>query len=343
MAGITRSAVVEVQNAGRPDFALNPFNGPWPTQAQLESRFCSTARTATCVRRDTGQDFLAPPAEFTRMPYTHQASIGVQRQLNATMGLEADYVFVAGRDERTTQGTQLNNINLSYDPVTGVNYPFTDISRRPFPDFGALAMNVMGGRSNSHSLQTGFTKRLSHRWQASGTYTLSWLYDSSAPAVSGTNVVPFKVAPDLGGEYSLGTTDQRNRGTFNGIWEVGRGLQLSGLYFYGSGQRFGNSYGGDLRLCGQGCDRLRPDGTIVPRNSFVGGSIHRVDLRLQQRINVSRKVSLAGVLEAYNLFNHENYGTYEVRESNAAYGLPIPNPSLVYQPRMMQLGFRVTF
>ena len=343
MAGITRSAVVEVQNDGRPDFAANPFNGPWPTQAQLEARFCSTARTATCVRRDTGQDFLAPPAEFTRMPYSHQASLGLQRQLNATMSVDADYVFVGGRDERTTQGTQLNNINLSYDPVTGVNYPFTDISRRPFPDFGALAMNVMGGRSNSHSMQTSFTKRLSHRWQASGTYTLSWLHDSSAPAVSGTRVVPFPVASDLGGEYSLGTTDQRNRGTFNGIWEVGRGFQLSGLYFYGSGQRFSNSYGGDLRQCGQGCDRLRPDGTIVPRNSFVGASIHRLDLRLQQRIRVNGKVSLAGILEGYNLFNHENYGTYETRESNASYGLPIPNTSLAYQPRMLQLGFRTTF
>ena len=40
---------------------------------------------------------------------------------------------------------------------------------------------------------------------------------------------------------------------------------------------------------------------------------------------------------------HENYGTYEVRESNASYGQPIPNLSLVYQPRMLQLGFRTTF
>jgi len=343
MAGITRSAVVEVQNDGRPDFAVNPFNGPWPTQAQLEARFCSTTRTPTCVRRDTGQDFLAPPAEFTKMPYSHQASIGMQRQLSATFGVEADYVFVGGRDERTTQGTQLNNVNLSYDPVTGVNYPFTDISRRPFPDFGALAMNVMGGRSNSHSLQTAFTKRLSHRWQGSGTYTWSKLYDMSAPPVSGNKMVPFPVASDLGGEYSLGTTDQRHRATFNGIWEVGRGFQLSGRYFFGAGQRFSNSYGGDLRQCGQGCDRLRPDGTIVARNSFIGETIHRVDLRLQQRIRVGGRVALAGILEAFNLFNHENYGTYETRESNAAYGLPIPNPSLVYQPRMLQLGFRATF
>jgi len=81
----------------------------------------------------------------------------------------------------------------------------------------------------------------------------------------------------------------------------------------------------------------------VGSRTFIGASIHRVDLRLQQRIRVNGKVSLAGILEAYNLFNHENYGTYEVRESNAAYGLPIPTPSLVYQPRIMQLGFRATF
>ena len=184
---------------------------------------------------------------------------------------------------------------------------------------------------------------LSQRWQASGTYTLSWLYDVSAPAVSGTQRVPFPVAPDLGGEYSLAGTDQRHRATLNGIWQVGRGFQLSGLYFYGSGQRFATSYGGDLRQCGQGCDRLRPEGTIVPRNAFVGDPIHRVDLRLQQRFRLGGRVALDGILEAYNLFNHENYGNYEVRESNASYGLPIPILSLVYQPRMLQLGFRATF
>jgi hypothetical protein len=151
------------------------------------------------------------------------------------------------------------------------------------------------------------------------------------------------VAPDLGGEYTIAATDQRHRATLNGIWQVGRGFQLSGLYFYGSGQRFSTSYGGDLRQCGQGCDRLRPDGTIVPRTNFAGDPIHRVDLRLQQRFRLGGRVAFEGMLEAYNLFNHENYGTYETRESNASYGLPIPNVSLVYQPRMLQLGFRATF
>jgi Carboxypeptidase regulatory-like domain/TonB dependent receptor len=343
MNSLSNTAVVEIPNDGRPDFAANPFNGPWPTREQLEQRYCSTALTPTCIRRDTGENFVAPPAEFTKMPYSHQVSIGIQRQVANEMSVEADYVFVGSRDERTTQGTTLNNINLSYDPVTGVNYPFSDISRRPFPDFGAVSMNVMGGRSNSHGMQTAFTKRLSQRWQASGTYTLSWLYDMSAPPFSGAQPVTFHVAPDLGGEYGLAATDQRHRATFNGIWQVGRGFQLSGLYFYGSGQRFATSYGGDLRLCGQGCDRLRPDGTIVPRTGLVGLPIHRVDIRLQQRFKLAGRVAFEGILETFNLFNHENEGNYETRESNPNYGQPIPIQSLAYQPRMLQLGFRATF
>jgi hypothetical protein len=342
MNALSATAVVEVQNDGRPDFVVNPFNGPWPTKEQLETRFCSNNPTPTCIRRDTGENFVSPPKEHTRMPYSHQASIGMQRQIGDVMSVEADYVFVGGRDERTTQGTQLNNINLSYDPATGVNYPFTDISRRPFPDWGAIAMNVMGGRSNGHSLQTGFTKRLRDRWQASATYSLAWLYDQTAQPMSGITVVPFHVAPDLGGEYSIAPTDQRHRATFNGIWQVGRGLQLSGLYFFGSGQRYPTSYGGDLRLCGQGCDRLRRDGTIVPRSNLVGDPLHRVDVRLQQRVRLG-PITVDGMLEAFNLFNHENWGSYETRESNASYGQPIPLPNLVYQPRMLQLGFRTTF
>jgi Carboxypeptidase regulatory-like domain/TonB dependent receptor-like, beta-barrel len=343
MNALANTAVVDIPNDGRPDFPANPFNGPWPTKEQLEQRFCSTAQTPTCIRRDTGENSVSPITEFTKMPYAHQASIGVQRQVGDAMSIEADYVYVGGRDERSNQGAQRNNVNMTYDPATGVNYPYTDISRRPFPDWGPIYMNVMGGRSNSHGLQTAFTKRLSDRWQASGTYTLSWLYDMSAPAFSGVRPVPFPVQPDLGGDYGLSANDQRHRATFNGIWQVGRGLQLSGLYFFGSGQRYNTTYGGDLRLCGQGCDRLRPDGTIVPRNDFVGDPLHRVDLRLQQRFRLGGRVSLDGILEAYNLFNHANFGNYEVRESNANYGKPIPLLSLVYQPRMLQLGFRATF
>ena len=139
---------------------------------------------------------------------------------------------------------------------------------------------------------------------------------------------------DLGGERTLAANDQRHRAVLNGIFQVGRGLQLSGLYFFGSGERFETIYGGDVRQQQNSFNapRLRPDGTIVPRNNFVGQQIHRVDMRLQQRISMGG-FSVDGMLEVFNLFNRKNYGAYVTDEANPQqYGQPIPNNSLSYTP-----------
>ena len=72
---------------------------------------------------------------------------------------------------------------------------------------------------------------------------------------------------------------------FSGIWEVGKGFQVSGLHYFGAGIRSANNYGGDLRGVGAGGSaRLRPNGTIVPRNGFIQPAQNKTDLRVQQRI-----------------------------------------------------------
>jgi hypothetical protein len=156
--------------------------------------------------------------------------------------------------------------------------------------------------------------------------------------------VTFAVAPDLGGERSLAPSDQRHRVVFNRIYQVGRGFQVSGLYFFGSGERESTSYGGDERdFGGDHSSRLRPDGTIVPRNSFVGEPIHRIDLRLQQRIPLGGSVSIDGIFEVFNLFDRSNYGSWETEESSGSFGEPQQSTNLAYAPRTLQMGFRVTF
>jgi hypothetical protein len=138
--------------------------------------------------------------------------------------------------------------------------------------------------------------------------------------------------------------DQRHRAVANGIWQVGYGIEVSGLYFYGSGQRFATTWGGgDLRQEGfVSTNRLRSNGTIVPRNNFVGRAIHRVDLRFTKRFNFGR-IKADGVWEVFNAFNHQNFGSYVTAESNPQYGQPSANTNVAYQPRMMQLGFKFTF
>ena len=96
-------------------------------------------------------------------------------------------------------------------------------------------------------------------------------------------------------------------------------------------------------------DRLRlndpqgPNGSIIPRDSFVGTPLHRVELRLLQRIPLHGKAALDGSLDVFNLFNRANIMTYNLTETNANYGKPNASTNLAYAPRTVQLGFRFTF
>ena len=338
LARRTFSSTVEahpvLSNDGRPDFGSNPFNGPTPTVAQVFAGACSTSVVPGCFRRDI--QTLA--SSDVQIPYSYQASIGVQRQFGSVTGIEADYVFTGSRKESVGW-----NMNLSYDPATGVNLPFTNFNTRPYPDWGNVSMTTTSGRSNYHALQTAFTKRFSRGWQASATYLLSTLSDTVGPPYSGLHPVTFTVAPDLGGEYSLAATDQRHRAVFNGIWQLKYGFQVSGLYFASSGLRYATTYGGDARNTGGSGGRLRPDGTIVPRNNLVGKPLHRVDLRIQRTFALGGHRKVDGLLEVFNVFNHANYGSYATAESLKNYGAPAANTNVAYQPRMLQLGFRIAF
>ena len=272
-----------------------------------------------------------------------QVSIGVQRQLGPTMSFEADYVYNRGRNEKAL----LPNVNLTYNATTGINYPWTDRSHRYNPNWGIVGVATQDGTSAYHGLQTAFHKRFSDQWQAGITYTVSGYWTGDPPAWSGLQRVSFPTPDDLGDGYSLGPNDQRHRAVFNGIWQVGGGFQASGMYFYGSGARYNNQYAVDLRGIGSGSElvgyRLYPNGTVVPRNNFVGESIHRLDVRLQQRIPLSGGVKVDGIVELFNLFDRANYGDYVTDEANSQFGNPLYSSNLAYAPRTLQLGFRITF
>ena len=334
MIGNTQINVIQYVNDGRPDFALNPTGGrPLPSYEESLTQFCyANGNAPGCLFRSL-QEIVAPD-EFMMQARSWQTSFGFQRQIGETMAVEVDYVYTKGTGEKDP----VDNMNVGYNPATGVNYPFTDRARRPYPDWGTISMIPHTARSEYHGLQTGFTKRFSNRWQASATYTLAGFWDAATQPFSGLEMVPFEVQPDLGNEWGLSETDQRHRAVFNGIWQVGRGFQVSGLHYFGAGIRSSTTYGGDQRNLGAtGSARLRPNGTIVPRNSFVQPAQNRTDIRFQQRVPLGGRVAIDGIAEIFNIFNRPNWNI-STQESSPDFGRRISG-----QNRTAQFGFRLTF
>ncbi len=344
-------AAARVQNDGRPDFASNPFNGPMPTYAQASAGVTTLPSGVVLQERNI---LYTLPLEQAVYPFSHQASIGLQRQIGNSASVQADYVYTADR-----AGVNSIDVNLAYNPATGANYPFTDLTKRPLKGWGTATQQVPAPKIGEYkALQFAFTKRMSQHWQASATYSYgaAWNYQyepintgkgcrypltTPSPGVF-TCDAPITLHPVLQYEHFM-AGEQHNRATFNGIVELPYGLQASGLYFYADNGKATPTAGVDVLGTGGSGGRLRANGTLIARNSFDQSNIHRVDLRLQKRLRLTSRVAVDGIVEMFNAFNHQNFGTFVINETNAQYGKPSFNNNIAYQPRTMQFGFRTTF
>jgi hypothetical protein len=189
----------------------------------------------------------------------------------------------------------------------------------------------------------------------------------------------------LNGENANSTDLQNHTLRLWTLYRFPLGITGSVSYFYGSGQRFaatiaGAPYGkpgtNRLNLTAAGgptstivvpatatllngdvidiASRFEGNATIasgetIPRDALVGLPLHKVDLRLTKDIKLvgTTKISLIG--EVYNLFNHHNYGSYNLALSatapatTALFGTPTQNIGNAYVPRQAQFAFRLSF
>ena len=114
---------VRVPTAG-PISRSSPFNGP---QADATTRRCSgSATSGTCQVACTGdlRRAAAVPGGTRASRTMWQCSIGFQRQLGANSAISPPTTSTStARDENIL----LANINLTFNPATGANYPFANV------------------------------------------------------------------------------------------------------------------------------------------------------------------------------------------------------------------------
>jgi hypothetical protein len=160
-----------------------------------------------------------------------------------------------------------------------------------------------------------------------------------------------------------------------GLMQLPYGFSASVTYFYGSGNRFADSiatapYGkpgtNRLNLTATGAatnaitipaavlDRwdgpaVINSGDVIPRNALEGLPLHKVDLHVTKDIHLARSARVQLVAEVFNLFNHDNFGSYNTTLSatapatTALFGQPNQNTGTAYVSRQGQLGFKFVF
>jgi hypothetical protein len=339
------------------------FNGQTTISPAIQGTAANPINLLAPFGNVTGDQFLSgavpvsaqtiqPLAPNVRTPYSLQMSIGVERQLGKTWNVSADFVHW-----RVYHDWIRTDANLFYNPATGYNAnPST--AGRPNPMFvGILNFTTPDAAGSIYNgLHVGVQHRFSHNFSTALAYTWAHLKDSTTGPFYYPNN-QFNIA----NEWAASTDNQAHTLTAAASYQWKWGISLSGSFHFGSGQNFQvtahqnpfNATGVTDRLFLATSPYYTPQShvrastvpgyNIVDRDSLVGNKVERLDLRLSKTFSLKERVRFIPMVEAFNLFNHSNFGSYATVINLASYGSPAQNADLAFAARMLQFAGRIEF
>jgi len=308
------------------------------------------------------------PEDFSS-GYAQQWNASIQRELPGNVVVSAAYVGTKADKLPTTR--QINP-SLLVPGATLANRQ----QNRMYPEFESIASFDPIGRSRYHAMELTLNKRFAKGYSILASYTLSKAKDNTS-SDDGFNAQD-QLNPD--DNYSLADTDQRHRVVTSFVWELPAppagvakavlgGWQFNGIVTMSSGTPFTISSGRDAALNfnttranvvgdpNLPSDRSQADlinayfnasafaipanGSLgnSPRNFLIGPGYKNVDLSLFRTFMVRQHLAVQARLEAFNAFDFVNFG-------NPRSNIGAANPGRIDtagDPRIMQVGFRVTF
>ncbi|HTL02340.1 MAG TPA: hypothetical protein VL243_08940, partial [Vicinamibacterales bacterium] len=294
------------------------------------------------------------------VPYTHQYSVTVNRQLAGELVVSVSAVGTRGN----------HNVSaIDYNPLL----PSLGAGRRP-----ADVNNVAGtsasvlqytpwGKNWYRGLLVSAARPLSRGLQAQLSYTLSKAEDSNSDFINnpaqdqgrGRNPDDPDGLPlgfDPSSERGPSLQDQRHRFVFTGTQRFPYGIQVAGIFTAGSGRPYNIIAGADLNGDGDatvspGPDRARTvptdPSTSIGRNTGRLPGEHRLDARITKRFDAGRGSTLSLTLDMLNVLNTTNFTDINRVFGTGAYpAQPLPAYGQFTQagpPRQLQLGARFSF
>jgi len=294
------------------------------------------------------------------VPYTHQYSVTLNRQLASNVSVSVSGIVTKGNRYVSS---------IDYNPLVASLGP----GRRP-----ADINNVAGtsasqlqytpwGESWYRGLLLSANKRLARGSQAMVAYTLSKAEDSisdfinSPPQDQGRGRDPqdpdgLPLGFDPSRERGPSLQDQRHRFTATGMQDLPFGFQVSGIFIAGSGRPYNIIAGADLNGDGDatvspGPDRARTvpsdPSTSVGRNSARLPREHRLDARVTKRLRGGARSTVSLTLDVLNVLSATNFTDVNRVFGTGAYpSAPQATFGQFTQaapPRQLQIGARFSY
>jgi hypothetical protein len=270
-------------------------------------------------------------------PRTYSGSVGVERAVSGDMSVLVQYNhaksvhitrFLNGNDALLGDGVAPGPWGAGLAPA-GVN--------------GIAALTVVDSSAKSlyRALTVGLNKKWSHNYQFQVNYTLSKdLSDDD----NERDPFTFRYAKitDLAAEYGPSDRDQRHR--LNGwmLWKAPGAVNVNVRYSYRSPQPQSLRPDGtpsQTPFVAGPSDRIRPDGSVVPRNSGrKDNTFSSVDLRFSRQFRIGQSGTLEPIVDVFNLANSKNFKRPEV--TSLVFNFDGTVQSGLGDPRQVQLGLR---
>jgi hypothetical protein len=315
-------------------FPTNEFlvNGPVVNRALINARFPAGSTT-----KNTGTVRLDSPDRH--LPYAHQASIGIEKQLAGSIAVSADYVHASHRDLY-----MLQELNPGVRATTSGTAQVVRI--RPTSEFTASVQELVNaGTFDYNALQTSVQKRYSNHYQVRLSYTYSRGRGTArAPGALDTiNTYTVNPATGISDQHfdlldALGSEDRPHILSLSGAVEIPhtKGLNLSGIWQYNSGTPFTLSdQAFDLNRNGQLTDEALPAGTYsgaasnpnaitVDNNGGFDGargpdfSLASIRAQYQFKLPGDGKRRIRAYVDIFNVTNRANFNNPTGNRMDAA-------------------------
>jgi hypothetical protein len=274
-----------------------------------------------------GQPLSAQPSSVVRLdpnvviPYTFQSSVGLERQLQKSLTLTANYYY--------TRGVNLfrsRDVNAPLPPLFGP---------RPDPNFSLVRRIESTGRQTGHSFELGLRGNITPFFNG----MVQYVFGHARNDTNGIGAFPAN-SFDLTGEWGRADFDVRNRFNLLGTIKAGKYFNLGAGLTLNSGAPYTIITGDD-----ENKDSLtleRPAG--VGRNTKQGPGLAQLDLRWSREFKLNKQkkdegLSMTVGLNALNVTNRVNFAGYVGNLSSPFFGQAVA----ARPARRLQLSLQLAF